>query len=504
MKQKKLNNILYVFDVNPYEITQDTDAEVIKVQEESYKGFVEMNQSLAEKIVKYNYHVMCVNVPEWAPYVEQEDPQGSLTFGIYGSAAADAINQIQVQNADNVIIRSWHAGVDLEFPFQTDVEEGQHCVIECKEGTDIYQFDVTGAEYLPISWEDQETGNRWYATQPITDSISIGINAASPSTWTVTLDGSDIHQNVTVKMNDEPLPSMLNYYNVADGTVVDVYPTQNVADYSLISGAVWDTDHWTATVNGEDLTITIDYASSTTYTITLDAQNLSDQNIEVKLNDNQVALTGEYVCQDNDTLTFWPLANPSDYIASNMDGFDDTPGQEHWWKTVNSSETIGLTYLGTGVNFVASWGGEGSTPENVSQINIGNTSVTGNDLTDPDWTDTVRLYPGTSQVQYFVSTGLPTDMENFNVAFTYQVDGHEDSETHYAYKQTDPDTGEVFYSDAHDLSGTSVTNPGIWQYNNTPDSGLPWIAFTFPATDQHGNAYQDNTNMRIISVVSGS
>ena len=501
MKQKKLNNILYVFDVNPYEITQDTDAEVIKVQEESYKGFVEMNQSLAEKIVKYNYHTMCVNVPEWAPYVEQEDPQGSLTFGIYGSAASDAINQIQVQNADNVIIRSWQAGVDLEFPFQTDVEEGQHCVIECKEGISYLpnEFNVTGMEYLPISWEDQETGNRWYATQPITDSISIGINAASPSTWTVTLDGASIHQAVTVKMNDETVPTEYQYQNVADGTVVDVYPTQNVADYSLISGAVWDTDHWTATVNGEDLTITIDYAPSTTYTITLDAQNLSDQNIEVKLNDNQVALTGEYVCQDNDTLTFWPLANPSDYIASNVDGFDDTPGQEHWWKTVNSSETIVLTYLGAGVNFNASWLNSGV--ENVSELVVCGHPVTGNDLIDPDWTETVRAYPGSSQVQYFVSTGLPTDMEYIEIDFEY---GNDEHEYHFAYKQTDPDTGEVFYSDAMDDQGTGIPNPGIWTYNNTPDSGLPYIVFTLPSTDKDGNAFVDNTNMKITALVSGS
>ena len=27
---------------------------------------------------------MCVNVPEWAPYVDEEDPQEQLTFGIYG------------------------------------------------------------------------------------------------------------------------------------------------------------------------------------------------------------------------------------------------------------------------------------------------------------------------------------------------------------------------------------------------------------------------------------
>ena len=603
MKQKKLNNILYVFDVNPYEITQDTDAEVIKVQEESYKGFVEMNQSLAEKIVKYNYHVMCVNTPEWAPYVDQEDPQEQLTFGIYGDSAADAINQIQVQNENNEVLYHWDAP-DIQFPFQCNVEEGQHCAVECKEGVNLSALHVTGIEYLPVQWIDQETGHYWYATYPINESISIGITSAEitvtapnglsiydeeqstwvdvyqdgenpelehgnlvvgrtysveqrsgigenknvyfvplcgtgqlgtvgaefiapetdltitlveiepsvthtvtfngceflnnimeqtpdhqtvvatydnlssqetitvnegniiactfgsgismsayditpegfflgewqnpdtldyvawsdqisddanvtiatpqPQTYTVILEGGDIHSHATVKMNNETVPVEMYYYNVADGTVVDVYPTDNVADYSLISGAVWDTDHWTATVNGADLTITINY-------------------------------------------------------------------------------------LGAGVNFVASWG-DSTGPANVSEVVVCGHIVTGNDLTDPDWTETIYTHQDSRFVQYYVSTGLPTDMSTFEV----DLDNGSGSETHVAYKQTNPDTGEVFYSDAADASGTTINNPGIWQYNNTPDSGLPWIGFTLPSTDTDGNPWVDNAGIKISADVSGS
>lgn len=517
MKQKRLGDILYVFDVNPYEITQDTDATTIKVQEESYKGFVKMNQDLAEKIVSYNYHTMVVRVPEWAPYVEQEDPQGSLTFGIYGTGAADAINQIQVQNADNVILQSWVAGVDLEFPFQTSFNEGEHFTVEFVHGVNPDLLNITG-DALSIGWQDAETGNFWGATAALSTSTSVSINAAEPSlphtveitsdiamseimeqtpdhqtivntytspsspfnmtvndgnivtvefdngepfyiydispngfftgqwqnpdtgkyisfsepisddvnvtiqprTYKFVLEGSDIHQNVTVKVNGETTSytpeQLVDGVQVNDGDVIDVYPTQNAADYSLVSGATWDTDHWTATVNG-----------------------------------------------------------------ANVD--------------------IWINYLGAGVNFVASWGGGGATPENVSEIVACGHSITGNDLTDPNWTETIYTHPSDRFVQYSVSTGLPTDMENFHVA----LGDDNNAEAHYAYKQTNPDTGEVFYTDASDLSGTSITNPGIWQYNNTTDPGvLPWIAFTFPATDKDGNAWADNTNMRIISVVSGS
>lgn len=75
MQQKKIGNILYVFDVTPYEITQDTDATTIKVQEECVPGFKTLNTSLADKIVAYNYHVICANVPEWAPYVDDVSPE---------------------------------------------------------------------------------------------------------------------------------------------------------------------------------------------------------------------------------------------------------------------------------------------------------------------------------------------------------------------------------------------------------------------------------------------
>ena len=73
MKQKRIEDTLYVFDVTPYTITEDTDASIIKVQQESYEGFVELNSDLASKIVKYNYHMLTVNRLEWADYVNEPD-----------------------------------------------------------------------------------------------------------------------------------------------------------------------------------------------------------------------------------------------------------------------------------------------------------------------------------------------------------------------------------------------------------------------------------------------
>ena len=63
--QKKVGNALYVFDTTPFTITEDTDAEVIYVQQEYLKGYLELNIELESKIKTFNQWLLCVNAP-WA------------------------------------------------------------------------------------------------------------------------------------------------------------------------------------------------------------------------------------------------------------------------------------------------------------------------------------------------------------------------------------------------------------------------------------------------------
>ena len=416
MKQKRLGNILYVFDVNPYEITQDTDTEVVKVQEESFAGFIEMNPSLAEKIVKYNYHTMCVNVPEWAPYVDEEDPQEQLTFGIYGSAAEASITQVQRQNANNDILETWVAGTNLNFPFQASFNEGEHFAVEFVNGVNPYLLDITG-DALSIGWQDAETNNFWRATTALSTSTSVGIDAAEPSTYKLYLQGTGINDTnlrVDIDSSQVALEDLVDGIDIAQETLIEVWLlTEDIKDYDVSSISTW--------------------------------------------------------------------------MNESTDG-----GHLHYWRNMPPEDkTINIPFLGDGVNFDVSW--SSGSPENVSQINIGSTSVTSNEISDPNWEDEICLYPGTSEITFFVSTGLPTDMSYFGVI----IDHQNFTEYHVAYQETDPDTGEITYRDADDAEGSLITNPGTWTYNNTPDSGLPWIAFTLPATDIDGNAYTDNTVMEI-------
>ena len=66
--QKKVGNALYVFDTTPFTITEDTDAEVIYVQQEYLKGYLELNTELESKIKTFNQWLLCVNAP-WADEV---------------------------------------------------------------------------------------------------------------------------------------------------------------------------------------------------------------------------------------------------------------------------------------------------------------------------------------------------------------------------------------------------------------------------------------------------
>ena len=68
MKQKKIGTTLYVFSEDPYVITEDTDANIIYIQEEVINRFARINLSLISKMKPINYHVTCVKHPEWADY----------------------------------------------------------------------------------------------------------------------------------------------------------------------------------------------------------------------------------------------------------------------------------------------------------------------------------------------------------------------------------------------------------------------------------------------------
>lgn len=81
--QKKVGNALYVFDTTPFTITEDTNAEVIYVQNECLKGYLELNTELESKIKTFNQWLLCVNAP-WADTGTSEPTQNYHLLTIPG------------------------------------------------------------------------------------------------------------------------------------------------------------------------------------------------------------------------------------------------------------------------------------------------------------------------------------------------------------------------------------------------------------------------------------
>ena len=96
--QKKVGNALYVFDTTPFTITEDTDAQVIYVQEECLKGYLELNTELECKIKTFNQWVICVNAP-WASGGSQEPTKNYHLLTIPGYD--ENTKQLYVYGYDN-------------------------------------------------------------------------------------------------------------------------------------------------------------------------------------------------------------------------------------------------------------------------------------------------------------------------------------------------------------------------------------------------------------------
>lgn len=71
MKQVKIDNVLYVLSIVPYQITQDTSVETIYINCNYLDEFKELNPDL--ELVPYNYRLLRKSQPPYMPYVDVPD-----------------------------------------------------------------------------------------------------------------------------------------------------------------------------------------------------------------------------------------------------------------------------------------------------------------------------------------------------------------------------------------------------------------------------------------------
>ena len=389
MKQKLIDTILYVFDVTPYQITEDGDeATTIKVQQETYDGFIALNPDLANKIVKYNYHMFTVNQLEWAPYVDQPDPepttQNSISgadldenTGLYGTVTVSLEDELPLvveyeegndyspfEAANALYISSGDLTDSSKYSWTKDGEP-----IEGVEATGgdtepiVYTYDNDGEDCPMFTVDENENGTTATITPDATgvfvatllETYHVYLNPtsdASQETLTVTID----EETVNDWSYDESADAYV--FDVTEGSVFAMYPTGDPADWSLTSETEidWVDDHWEITPT-EDINITIDYVmAASECTVTLTGTGASDTYINVEVGGSLITDFTDYIDQETGNVLFtlnvdedikiYPLDNQENYSVTSDDaGINvDDSDQYYWYATIGNDATITIDY----------------------------------------------------------------------------------------------------------------------------------------------------------------
>lgn len=145
--QKKVGNALYVFDTTPFTITEDTDAEVIYVQNECLKGYLELNTELESKIKTFNQWLLCVNAP-WADGASQEPTKN------YHLLTVSDVSRLYVRGYDNNTLPGdygddWFDGINQYQREAGMIGPEEHNTIYCNSGAVIYlDYDIGAIETM--------------------------------------------------------------------------------------------------------------------------------------------------------------------------------------------------------------------------------------------------------------------------------------------------------------------------------------------------------------------
>lgn len=163
--QKKVGNALYVFDTTPFTITEDTDAEVIYVQQEYLKGYLELNTELESKIKTFNQWLLCVNAPWAAEVTPGPGPGPGPTPNYHLLTLSDTYN-MYISGYDHELLPGDYSNDWFETINSAQIDAGmidaeEHNKIYCNAGAKVFNMQeiiefesMNGLEIIQTPWEE--------------------------------------------------------------------------------------------------------------------------------------------------------------------------------------------------------------------------------------------------------------------------------------------------------------------------------------------------------------
>ena len=271
--QKKVGDALYVLDLTPYVITEDTDVSIIYVQNEKMKEYKELNTELASKIHGFNQFIMTVLPRPWADGGDDPGQAGhtltitidrvSASFGVCGRVNAN--NQPSIEG--NPTWLTSEDGCD-DYGHETKVinnlPAGYHFQID--ERIWPTGFKLTFNPVLETVIDDGLWGVGTTYVMPDSD-VNVTVSVQEETVHTLRIEGYDLHSHIDVYFNGELQD--LSGVQLVDGvpvlelTTIKITPKEGFSSswFSVIQGVEWDDNEqaWVATMPDSDLVIQIDY-----------------------------------------------------------------------------------------------------------------------------------------------------------------------------------------------------------------------------------------------------
>jgi hypothetical protein len=311
MKQKRVGDKLYVLDMVPYTITEDTDVSIIYVQQEKLDGYLELNPTLADKISTINYLTFSVRKKDWAddgPGPEptpKKNPQLDFTNSFLGFNQGDTGNMSGIVSNPN----------ELDYN------------VSLVRATTGEIYDIADNDYFTVDAEGNYTAHNMYNYD-----LALVISRAEDDEW---LEASSTGNAVIYPTSEEIADQTMNAESTFNdqSDELDMYLTADIISQMDPTGMadlaanlvnyryVLSVDYYNTDGLMERDAILLPSYNSDSNVMILYAWNTLDILFTISFNDNAVTI--------GPNINWLNLHKPgsSDFYAVDLDGYSEDGSQ---------------------------------------------------------------------------------------------------------------------------------------------------------------------------------